>query len=276
MKKFSLLIPSYKEKERLYNLLKIILKDRNANKIDKIFVISPDNDIILPNSKKIFLIKEKSRKGKYFAIKLGLKKIKTEWVILLSSDLKMRKNFLKFFTKHFNNPKIGMIIGRPIADKNSKIYPFSKIIWDLHHFLCLKEPKGTEICAFRKVFNNFPKVSADEVFIEYKIKKSGFSLVYEPNAYGYTKIPYTIINFFIQRKRCFLGHIFIREKYGFTTSSMKLEKIFYSLVTWIMNVKSLSELLKMFVILQLEVIARISAFFEYMLFKKREIMWKKI
>jgi hypothetical protein len=92
-------------------------------------------------------------------------------------------------------PTVGGVVGRVMTDKNSRIYKFSKIIWDLHHLLCLHQPKGTEIMLFRNIFKDFPLVSADEVFIEYKIRKAGYRIVYEPRAYGYTKIPYTLLQF---------------------------------------------------------------------------------
>jgi len=275
MEKFSILISSYGEKERLYALIKTILQDNLKSKIEKIVIVTPDKDLLLPRSKKILLIREKFRKGKYYAIRLGLKFIKTKIVVMVSSDLKMRKNFLPFLVKYFNNKKIGMVVGRPLAEKSSRIYPFSKIIWELHHLLCMKDPKGTEICAFRKIFNYFPKVSADEVFIEYKIKKANFSVVYEPRAYGYTRIPYGLTHFFEQRKRCFIGHIFIWQKYRFTTSSVKLRNLLYLLAHYIKDIKNVNELLKIIIILQLELVARIYALLEFLLLNKREIIWKK-
>lgn len=274
--KFSVLIPSYEEKERLHNLLKTIIQDKLYFKIEKIVVVSPDKRLILPKSKKIVLIRERKRKGKCSAINLGLKKIRSKIVVMLSSDLIMRENFLKLLLKHFKNRKTGMVVGRPKADKNSKVYPLSKIIWNLHHLLCVKEPKGTEICAFRKIFNYFPRVSADEVFIEYKIRKHGLLVAYEPRAYGYTKTPYSLAQFFEQRKRAFLGHLFIKKRFRFITSSIKIKNLLRLFFWYLGNVKSAIELLELLVLLHLESIARIYAFFEFILFKKDKIMWKKI
>jgi len=275
MEKFSILIPSYREKERLYNLVQTILQDNLRSQVEKIVVVTPDKNPRLPKHKKIFLIREKSRRGKYYAIRLGLKLIKTKIVVMISSDLNMRKNFLQYLLSHFKDTKVGLVVGKPIADKNSRIYAFSQIIWELHHLLCLREPKGTEICAFRKIFDYFPKISADEVFIEYKIKKAGFSIIYEPRAYGYTRIPNSLVQFLEQRKRCFIGHLFIWKKYGFTTSSAKLENLLYLFMQYVKHIKDMSELLKFLIIVQLELIARIDASLEFLLFKNKEIVWKR-
>jgi cellulose synthase/poly-beta-1,6-N-acetylglucosamine synthase-like glycosyltransferase len=271
--RFSVLIPSYGEKERLFNLLKTIIQDELYSKIEKIVVVSPDKRLILPKSKKIVLIREKKRRGKYFAINLGLKRIKSKIVVMLSSDLVMRKNFLKLLLKHFKDRKTGMVVGRPKADKNSKIYPLSKIVWDLHHLLCLKEPKGTEICAFRKIFNCLPKVSADEVFIEHEIRKNGLLVVYEPRAYGYTKTPYSTIHFLKQRERAFLGHLFIKKRFLFDASSVKIKNLLRLLFWYLCSIKNITQLFEFLVLLHLELIARICAFFEFALFRKDKIIW---
>ncbi|MEM5805444.1 MAG: glycosyltransferase [Candidatus Aenigmatarchaeota archaeon] len=275
MDKFSVLIPSYREQDRLYNLVKTILKDKMANKLEKIVVVSPDKDLALPKSVKITLIQEKERKGKYYAIRLGLKKIKSKIVVMLSSDIRMRKNFLYFLLRHFKDPKVGMVVGRPMADKNSKIYPFSKIIWDLHHLLCLKEPKGTEICAFRKIFNYFPKVSADEVFIEYKIRKAGFRIIYEPKAFGYTKIPNTLKHFFLQRKRIHFGHIYIKNFYFFPTSSVRNDILLLIVFNYFYTIKKIKSLFLFFILLITEFFLRINAMFEFHLLKEKYLIWKK-
>ena len=161
-----------------------------------------------------------------------------------------------------------MVVGRPIADRNSRIYRFSKIIWDLHHLLCLREPKGTEICAFRKIFNYFPKISADEVFIEYKIKEAGFKIVYEPKAYGYTKTPYSLNHFFNQRKRCFFGHLEIWKKYKFRTSSIKPFLVLRIFLKYFFN--NFNSLI--IIIPLIEILARINAIFDYFL-KKDYYIW---
>jgi cellulose synthase/poly-beta-1,6-N-acetylglucosamine synthase-like glycosyltransferase len=275
MEKFSILIPSYKEYERIQNLVKTILKDKLNKFIKEVIVVTP-NEIKLPKSKKIILIKEKERKGKYYAIRIGLKKVNSQIVVLLSSDLRIRKNFLQYLITHFNDPRVGMVVGKPKADRNSKIYSFAKIIWDLHHLICLKEPKGTEICAFRKTFNNFPRVSADEVFIEYKIRKSGYEIVYEPRAFGYTKIPHSIYYFFNQRIRSFFGHLEILKKYKFRTSTIKVKNLLECLILYLQLNRSLKTFFTLFLIIQLEILAKIIGLIHlYMGKEKLYIKWKK-
>jgi cellulose synthase/poly-beta-1,6-N-acetylglucosamine synthase-like glycosyltransferase len=275
MEKFSILIPSYKEYERIQNLIKIILKDKFKKFIKEVIVVTPD-EIKLPKSKKIILIKEKKRRGKCYAIRTGLKKVNSQIVVLLSSDLKMRKNFLQYLITHFNDPKVGMVIGKPKADRNSKIYSFAKIIWDLHHLICLKEPKGTEICAFRKIFNNFPRVSADEVFIEYKIRKSGYEIVYEPKAFGYTKIPHSIHYFFTQRTRSFFGHLEILKKYKFRTSTIKVKNLLESVIVYLQLNKKLKTFLTLFLIIQFEILARIIGLIHFYIGREKPyIKWEK-
>jgi cellulose synthase/poly-beta-1,6-N-acetylglucosamine synthase-like glycosyltransferase len=271
--KISVLIPSFLEKRRLTNLINTILKDKLSKSIQQIVVITPD-EIKLPKSRRIVLIRERRRMGKSHAIKIGLKYINTPFVLLLTSDIRLRKNFLQYLLPYTNDPTIGAAIGRPVADKNSNIYKFSKIIWDLHHLLCLHQPKGTEIMLFRKIFKDFPLVSADEVFIEYKIRKAGYKIVYEPRAYGYTKIPYTLLQFFRQRRRSFNGHLQIKEKYKFETSSMKIRLLVKILFEYLRKEHSLETFFNLLIVIFIEILARICATIDAKM-GKYEIIWKR-
>jgi len=271
--KISVLIPSFLEKRRLTDLVNTILKDKLYKNIQQIVIVTP-NEMKLPKSRKIIVIKENKRKGKSYAIKIGLKHINTHFVLLLTSDIRMRKNFLQYLITHLKDPTIGAVVGRPMADKNSRIYKFSKIIWDLHHLLCLHQPKGTEIMLFRKIFKNFPLVSADEVFIEYKIREAGYKIVYEPRAYGYTKSPYTLLQFFRQRRRSFNGHLQIKESYNFKTSSMKVSLLLKIVKDYLKKQHSLETIFNLIIVSFIEILARICATIDAKR-KKYEIIWKR-
>jgi cellulose synthase/poly-beta-1,6-N-acetylglucosamine synthase-like glycosyltransferase len=272
--KISVLIPSFLEKRRLTALVNTLLKDKLYKNIQQIVIVTP-NEMKLPKSRKIIVIKENKRKGKSYAIKIGLKHINTPFVLLLTSDIRMRKNFLQYLITHLKDPSIGAVVGRVMADKNSRIYKFSKIIWDLHHLLCLHQPKGTEIMLFRKIFKDFPLVSADEVFIEYKIRKAGYKIVYEPKAYGYTKSPYTLLQFFRQRRRSFNGHLQIKEKYKFKTSSMKVSLLLKIVKDYLKKQHSLETIFNLIIVSFIEILARICATIDAKM-GKYEIIWKRI
>ncbi|MDT7858469.1 MAG: glycosyltransferase [Candidatus Aenigmarchaeota archaeon] len=271
--KISVLIPSFLEKRRLTALVNTLLKDKPSKNIQRIIIVTP-NEVKLPKSRKIVVIKERKRKGKSYAIKIGLKHINTSLVLLLTSDIRIRKNFLQYLLSHLKDPTIGAVVGRPIADKNSKIYKFSKIIWDLHHLLCLHQPKGTEIMLFRKIFKDFPLVSADEVFIEYKIRKAGYKIVYEPRAYGYTKTPYTLLQFFRQRRRSFNGHLQIKERYKFETSSMKISLLLKIVLEYLRKEHSLKTFFNLLIVIFIEILARICATIDAKR-NKYEIIWER-
>jgi len=272
--KISVLIPSFLEKRRLTALVNTLLKDKLSKNIQKIVITTPD-ELKLPKSRKVVLIKERIRMGKSRAIKIGLRYINTPFILLLTSDIRIRKNFLQYLLPHFKDPNIGAVVGRPMADKNSRIYKFSKIIWDLHHLLCLHQPKGTEIMLFRKIFKDFPLVSADEVFIEYKIREAGYKIVYEPRAYGYTKSPYTLLQFFRQRRRSFNGHLQIKEKYKFKTSSMKISLLLKIVLDYLRKQHSLKTFFNLLIVSFIEILARICATIDAKR-SKYEIIWKRV
>jgi cellulose synthase/poly-beta-1,6-N-acetylglucosamine synthase-like glycosyltransferase len=136
----------------------------------------------------------------------------------------------------------------------------------------LKEPKGTEICGFRKILTNFPKISADEVFIECKIRRAGYRIIYEPRAYGYTKIPYSLSQLFRQRKRIFNGHLQIKKEYKFVASSMKISLILSLLLQLLKKQKQFKLIFVLTILIFIEILARAFATLESFS-GKFEIAW---
>jgi len=264
---FSVLIPHHRDDKKIYKLVETILTDPISKLLDRIVIVSPRN--LKFSDKKVKFIKEPKRAGKHKAIREGLKHIKTPIVIMLTADLRMRKGFIKYLLRHFVFQDVGVVIGRPLADKNSKIYALSKLIWDLHHEACKIKPKGTEIIAFRNIIKDFPEVNADEVYIEYFFTKEGYRMVYEPEAYGYTDSPSSLTEFFRQRKRIFIGHLQIKKLYNYETFTMNIKN-----VTKVYTKRlSFRNWIKLTLLALIEILARSMGYIQYKITKNPMLIW---
>ncbi|HKL24008.1 MAG TPA: glycosyltransferase family 2 protein [Candidatus Nanoarchaeia archaeon] len=94
MKKYSCIIPFYNEEKTEMNSLKEVSKIKKLEKIICVDDGSTDNSskIIKRKYPEFELIKLKENKGKTEAIRQGIKKIKTKYVLLIDADLKNLKS----------------------------------------------------------------------------------------------------------------------------------------------------------------------------------------
>lgn len=94
MKNYSCIIPFYNEEKTGMNSLKEVSKIKKLEKIVCVDDGSTDNSskIIKKNYPEFELIRLNKNKGKTEAIRQGLKKIKTKYVVLIDADLKNLKS----------------------------------------------------------------------------------------------------------------------------------------------------------------------------------------
>ena len=269
-------IPVYNEEDNIGKLTESILNQNEFDFLEAIFVLSGCNDKseeiikrLMEVDNRIKLILQKNREGKASAINLILKRAKGDIVIVSSSDVILDKNCLHNLLVPFQETRIGMIGVHPFPIRNSNnfIYLLNKIIWQLHHELCLKSPKLGETIAFRNVIDKIPvDCATDEVCIEAFIKSKSYDLCYKEDAFVYSRCPTKLKDLFLQRVRIFLGHIDVKEKYGYKAASMNTLLILRIAVEYI--IKKPHMFIPFLVLGILEFFARIIATYMYYLTKE--------
>jgi cellulose synthase/poly-beta-1,6-N-acetylglucosamine synthase-like glycosyltransferase len=269
-------IPVYNEEDNIGKLAESILNQNEFDFLEAIFVLSGCNDKseeiikrLMEVDNRIKLILQKNREGKASAINLILKRAKGRIVIISSSDIVLDSNCLRNLLVPFQEARIGMAGVRPFPIRNSNnfIYQLNKIIWQLHHELCLKSPKLGETIAFRNVVDEIPiDCAADESCIEAFIKSKGYDLCYKEDAFVYNRCPSKLKDLFLQRVRIFLGHIDVKEKYGYKAASMNTLLILRIAVEYI--IKKPHMFIPFLVLGILEFFARIIATYMYYLTKE--------
>ncbi len=230
-------ICAYNEEKNIGNLLQSLLNQKTKDiYIKDIIVVSSactdrTNEIVnnfMKNNKIIKLLIQEKREGKASAINLILKNAACDVIVLVSADILLLDHTVQTLVLPFFDTIVGMTGGHPIPkDSKDTFMGFTvHLIWELHHRLSLKSPKLGEIIAFRNIIKAIPiDTAVDEASIEAIIRKNGLELRYVPEAIVYNKGASTIDDFLRQRRRIYAGHLHLKNRLGYTPSSMTVTNL---------------------------------------------------
>lgn len=178
--------------------------------------------------KRIELVDEAERGGKSAAINTFLSHVSTPIVVTMSADVTLHPQALEEICMPLLNPDIGMVGAHPSpldTDKTS-IGTEIRLLWKLHHYVSLKQPKCGEMVAFKNIIRKIPLHSAvDEATIEVLLRLLGYSIVYAPRSIVYNRGPKTFKEFLLQRRRVQAGHQWVLTNYNYKVSTMNLDNI---------------------------------------------------
>ena len=177
---------------------------------------------------RVHLCVQEQREGKASAINLFLKLARSPIVVLLGADVLPEDSALDYLCAPFQDPKIGMVGGRPmpVNDPATFMGHAVHLLWRLHDRLARIHPKLGEVIAFRNVISGIPTTSAvDEISIQALISQLGYQLIYEPACIVYNKGPLTVRDFLKQRRRIYAGHLQTREQQNYEAATMKVSLI---------------------------------------------------
>ncbi|MBU1862437.1 MAG: glycosyltransferase [Candidatus Omnitrophica bacterium] len=228
--RYSIGVPVYNEEKNLESFIHSVAIQENFIFDEIFFIVSGCTDSserviqrCIGDDTRCRVLRQEKREGKSLAINAFLKEAKGEILILISADTMLDKYCLSKVAGLFSDATVGMAGAHPIPFKNTCgiTYLMNKVLWDLHHALCLKKPKLGELVAFRNIIKKIPfDIVADEAYIEALILKNGYSLCYTSDALVYNRCPVTVKDFFWQRMRIFWGHLDVKKKVNYAVASM--------------------------------------------------------
>jgi cellulose synthase/poly-beta-1,6-N-acetylglucosamine synthase-like glycosyltransferase len=172
---------------------------------------------------RIRLISKPRREGKASAINQFLPAAREKVVVVCSADLLPESDALEALLAPFADPAVGMTTGRPVPlnDPGTFMGFAAHLLWDLHHQINLRSFKSGELIAFRKILEQIPfYTSVDEASIEPVIRGQGYEVRYVPTAVVYNKGPLTVSDFLRRRRSNYAGHVALRNKLGYSVSTM--------------------------------------------------------
>jgi glycosyltransferase involved in cell wall biosynthesis len=187
---------------------------------------------------RIRLIVQPRREGKASAINQFLPQAREKIVVLCGADLLPEADAIEELVAPFANPAVGMTTGRPVPVNEPDTFMgfAAHLLWELHHQINLRSFKAGEMIAFRKIFERIPyHTSVDEASIEPVIRGQGYEARYVPTAVVHNKGPLTIGDFLMRRRSNYAGHLALRDKLGYSVSTMsgwKILRVFLRYLDW--------------------------------------------
>jgi cellulose synthase/poly-beta-1,6-N-acetylglucosamine synthase-like glycosyltransferase len=172
---------------------------------------------------RIHLMVQARREGKCSAINEFLPQAREKIVVLCGADLLPEPQAIEALVAPFADPAVGMTTGRPVPLNDPRTFMgfAAHMLWDLHHYINLRNFKAGELVAFRNTFQHLPlQTSVDEASIEPVIRGQGYEVRYVPAAIVYNKGPQTVEDFLKQRRRIYAGHLEVRRRLGYSVSTM--------------------------------------------------------
>jgi biofilm PGA synthesis N-glycosyltransferase PgaC len=172
---------------------------------------------------RVHLIEQRRREGKASAINLFISKARSPVVVMVSADVLVKDGTLDPLLRHFDDPEVGMVGGRPtpVNSETTFLGHAVHLQWRLHDRIARQSPKLGEIVAFRNVIPSIPLDSVvDEISIQALITQFGYRLVYEPSAVVYNRGPATVRDFLRQRRRIYAGHLRVQAQQDYSASTM--------------------------------------------------------
>ena len=282
----SLLIPTYNEAKNIRELIDRLLKQKISENfiLEKIAVVASGctdetEKIVKQFDGKVRLLTQITRDGKASAINFFLKNDDTDIVIIQSADTLPSNDYtINNLLNPFLNEKTGLTSGRPIPFNNSRKFAnlINSSLWHLHHQVSLRcPPKVGEIIAFRNIVSLIPKnTAADEESISALIQQKGYEAVYVPDAVVYNKGPERVSELVKQRKRIFIGHLWIKKNQNYIAPSMNVLRLERVLINEVL--KNPKKILTLTPLIFLEVIIRLSAVYDFYIRKKNDYIWERI
>lgn len=226
----TILVSAFNEEQGIYNTLKYI---KNQNYLGNIHVIVIDNNSDDNTSKEVLRAKEElemdilllsePNPGKFNSLNLGLKHVKTEYVITLDADTLLHPKAVGYLVSRIKvSSRDVCAVAGSILVRNSRDNLLAKIQeWD--YFLSIASIKrmqglyqGTLVAqgAFSlyktKVVLNIGGWSdaiGEDIVLTWKMLAEGRKVYFEPHAVAFTDVPIKLSHFAKQRSRWARGMI---------------------------------------------------------------------
>ena len=270
LKSITIGIPVFNEEKYINNLLNYLNESKFNFQLKEILVVcsgctdNSENTVKnwIKKNKKITILREKTRKGKFSAINKILRYSTGDYIIFIDADTLPRKNSLNYLVKPLDDSNVGAVSSMPsmARSKNTIIGYFQNFIWDSHDAISYSFGKMTgELCAIRRgIVKKIPnKIINDDAYLLAQISKT-HKIVYQPEARTLIMGESNFIDYLKKRRRISQGFRQL-SKMGFQVSVPS------SLILKVVIKKILKEPSKFFLILLIlliEIYCNILAFID--------------
>lgn len=220
----TVIIPAYNEEKVIEKKLENVMSLDYAKELLDIIVVDDGSDDetsrIVERYVKlgVKLVRHEERLGKPLAIHSGLKQASGNIVVITDANSFFEDNALRKLVRHFVDPLVGGVGGRYEPKVENGESTGDKLYWKIENFL--KERESTldsivgmngNIAVIRK--NVLEKVElnknaiAEDFELSVCIRKMGYRVIYEPEAYSWKMAPKYLKDLILQKERRSIGTI---------------------------------------------------------------------
>jgi cellulose synthase/poly-beta-1,6-N-acetylglucosamine synthase-like glycosyltransferase len=238
---FDVIICSHGESiEQLETLISsTILQKTKEFKLRRILLCSDDEKVKrkFEDYCTVTFIEQPSRLGKPDALNRLIEASESEIIVQESADTIPASEYTFYYLlSPFKDSTVGAVTSRP-EPVNDGFMRLPSIIWKFHHFV---QPKiSGELFALRRgLIDAIPnEVIHDDTYIHKLISMKGYTVIYEPRAIVLNKVPETLGEFYLQRKKNVIGNLQIIEEFGeLPPDKMRLRSILLMSIELLANV----------------------------------------
>ncbi|MBL7148396.1 MAG: glycosyltransferase [Nanoarchaeota archaeon] len=194
----------------------------------ELVVVSPDKEseeLVKSYNKKNIRYFFDPGKGKSYALNLVFKESKSDILILTDGDVFVSKSSVNEIVKKFEDPKVGVVSGRPVSlDKRDSMFGYwSHFLLDIGaHEISRKkryekgqflEATGYLFAIRHGVIKEIPVDVAEDTTIPYLFFKKGYKIAYAENAKVFVKWPNNMKDWLKQKKRAADAHTKLTKYY---------------------------------------------------------------
>lgn len=224
------IVPTHNDGANVAVLLRRLLSEPEVGEV--IVVASACTDETVPTvleissecEGRVRLYVEEERSGKAAAVNFGIQESASPIVVIVSGDVLPEPGALRLLAEAFDDPVVGLAGGRPapVNDPDTPIGHAVGMLWRLHHRLALHQAKLGEMIALRSdAVVALPRTSVDEACFQAILEANGWRSVYVPEAVVVNKGPGSRADFLKQRRQIHAGHLWLKERQGYTVPSLK-------------------------------------------------------
>ncbi|WP_419420196.1 glycosyltransferase family 2 protein [Legionella sp. D16C41] len=223
----SILVPSFNEEASIKTTIDNILNQDYPGEIEIIAIDNGSTDktleILRSYQLKNLVILEESNKGKSFALNLGLKAAKYDYIITLDADTLLWKDAIRHLaTRLLSAPPITAAVAGSIYVRNSRETFMTRVQeWDYFNaiagvkrmqslFQATLVAQGA-LSLYKKSYieevGGWPHTVGEDIVLTWGLLSKGYRIDFAENAIAFTTVPTNYRNFFHQRSRWSRGMI---------------------------------------------------------------------
>ena len=263
-------ICAYNEERNIERTIRSVFKQKCqiADIVDVLVVSSGSTDRtdeIVDNLSKEFpkvkLIRQAKREGKNSAINLLFENKRTDHMVFLNADNVFESaESLDRLMEPFLDDTVGMVGGHPLPTNDpSTLAGYTvQLLWKMHHYVAVQEPKTGELIAFRDIGTRLPSnMQSDEDILRMKLEENGYRTVYAPDATILNRGPETVSDYLKQRTRVNIGENYMKKMFSYALPTHDYGKLMGAFIN---SVRELGfHPFRMLAALYLEIYPRIKA-----------------